>query len=182
MTGRPLGVALFAAVVLFGAHGPFAAFAQEAKFSVHPAPVDLPKIVFRDGDGRKKRLSDFAGKVIVLNVWATWCAPCRHEMPTLDRLQARLGGAGFEVVALSIDRAGPKVVRAFFKEIGIKNLRLYIDTSAKSLRRLRVYGLPTTILIGRTGKEIGRLIGPAVWDSPAMVAFLSAYLKKEMNK
>src|SRR5262249_34528033 len=117
-------------------------------------------------------LADFKGKVVLLNIWATWCGPCRKEMPALDRLQAALAGPDFEVVALSIDRGGMDAVRKFFADIGIRNLAMYLDSSGQALRTLSALGLPTTLLIDREGREIGRLIGPAEWDSPEMVEFV----------
>ena len=140
--------------------------------SVHEVPVAVPDIRFEGSDGKPRTLADFRGKVVLLNVWATWCAPCRTEMPTLDRLQAKLGGPDFEVVALSMDRAGPGVVKKFFAEIGVEHLALNIDASAKAMFTLDARGLPMTLLIDRKGEEIGRLIGPAEWDAPDMVGFI----------
>jgi thiol-disulfide isomerase/thioredoxin len=142
------------------------------KFAVHEAPIPVPEIDFEDSTAQPRTLADFRGKVVLLNIWATWCVPCRKEMPTLDRLQAKLGGPDFEVVALSIDRAGPDAVRKFFTEVGIEHLALNIDASSKAMFRLGVFGLPTTLLIDRDGMEVGRLIGPAEWDSPEMVEFI----------
>ncbi len=141
-------------------------------FAIHDAPKPVPEISFENGDGEARTLADFRGRVVLLNVWATWCVPCREEMPTLDRLQAELGGPDFEVVALSIDRAGPEVVSEFFAEIGIENIALHIDPSSKALFALGIVGLPATLLINREGDEIGRLIGPAEWDSPEMIEFI----------
>lgn len=135
----------------------------------------MPEISFEDAGGQPRTLTDFRGKVVLLNIWATWCAPCRKEMPTLDRLQANLGGPDFEVVALSIDRS-PDMVKQFFTEIGIAHLALNIDTSSKAMFALGVFGLPTTLLIDSKGKEVGRLIGPAEWDAPDMVAFIRGYV------
>ena len=142
---------------------------KAATFSMHNAPRPMPPLVFADGDGRTVHLRDFRGKVIVLNLWATWCAPCRKEMPALDRLQARLGGRDFEVVALSVDFTGLQVVRNFYRDFGIKHLRLFIDPSSQVLEQVKVLGLPATLLIDRNGREIGRLVGPAEWDSPEML-------------
>lgn len=152
------------------------ALAAEAPASLilHPTPKTLSEIAFEDDEGRKRGLSDLKGKVVLLNVWATWCTSCREEMPTLDRLQARLGGPDFEVVALSIDRAGPEVVRAFFSETGVEHLALYIDQSGKANRKLDIIGLPTTLLIDRDELEVGRLIGPAEWDAAGTVAFIQS--------
>lgn len=140
-----------------------------ATFSMHDAPRPMPALVFADGDGRTVRLKDFRGKVIVLNLWATWCAPCRKEMPTLDRLQAGLGGKDFEVVALSVDFTGLQGVRNFYRDFGIRHLRLFVDPSSRVLDQVNVLGLPSTLLIDRDGREIGRLVGAAEWDSPEML-------------
>lgn len=161
---------LACALLAFG--GPGVAAEAPANFILHEAPRDLPELKFRDGEGRARTLGEFRGKVVLLNLWATWCAPCRREMPTLDRLQAELGSAEFEVIALSIDRVGAEVVRRFYGEVGIKHLALYIDSSGKALRVLGVLGLPATLLIARDGRELGRLIGPAEWDTPEMLSFL----------
>jgi thiol-disulfide isomerase/thioredoxin len=141
------------------------AVAQEPSrnFIIHEAPKPVAAIQFEDADGHSRSLADFGGKVVLLNIWATWCVPCRKEMPTLDRLQARLGGSDFEVVALSIDRH-VDAVRKFFAEVEIQKLAMYLDGSAKATYELGAVGLPTTLLLDREGREIGRLIGPAEWD------------------
>lgn len=139
--------------------------------AVHAEPRDLPNLEFRDGTGDTMTLRNFRGKVVVLNLWATWCPPCREEMPTLDALQRELGGAGFQVVALSIDRAGPEVVRSFYKEIGIEHLKLYIDSSMRVMGVLGIAGIPTTLVIGPQGQELGRLTGSTDWASRAMLAY-----------
>lgn len=139
-------------------------------------PTPLPEVRFQDGAGNVLSLADFRGKFIVLNVWATWCAPCREEMPALDRLQQALGGPGFEVVALSIDQQGPQAVRKFFDEVGVKSLKLYIDPSAQAAFKLAAVGLPTTFIIDPQGREIGRHVGPAKWDAPEVVEGLRAML------
>ena len=148
-------------------------------FSMLEAPRKLPALRFLDGEGKETSLAAFQGKAVLLNVWATWCVPCREEMPTLDRLQGELGGTDFEVVALSIDRAGLDVVRRFYGEIGIRHLAMYIDGSGRAMRELSVLGLPTTLLVGREGRELGRRVGPAAWDAPEMVAFIRAQLSDE---
>lgn len=150
-------------------------------FLVHDAPKPLAAIDFKDGDGHPRSLAEFGGKVILLNIWATWCAPCRREMPTLDRLQAELGGEDFEVVALSIDRAGAAAVNDFYRAVGVTRLARYIDISGKAARDLGTPGLPTTLLIDRSGREIGRRVGPAEWDSPEMKAFIQGQIGKETN-
>lgn len=165
-----LAMAMVGALLAFSR--PASAAEPPQNFAVHETPVPVPEISFEDGDGRPRSLADFSGKVVLLNIWATWCAPCRKEMPTLDRLQAKLGGPDFEVVALSMDRAGPDIVKNFFTEIGVEHLALNIDTSGKTMFAIGTVGLPATLLIDRDGKEIGRLIGPAEWDAPDMVDFI----------
>jgi thiol-disulfide isomerase/thioredoxin len=147
-------------------------------FSMHAAPRPLPEIRFENGQGAAMSLADFRGSVVLLNVWATWCVPCRREMPTLDRLQATLGGPDFQVMALSIDRKGLPAVQEFYDELALGTLPIYVDESGEAQRALNVLGLPTTLLLDREGNEIGRLLGPAEWDSPAMVAFFRDYLKR----
>ncbi|MGH6714447.1 MAG: TlpA family protein disulfide reductase [Bradyrhizobium sp.] len=153
------------------------AAAQEPgrNFIIHEAPKPIAAIRFEDADGRPRNLTDYRGKVVLLNIWATWCVPCRKEMPTLDRLQAALGGADFEVVALSIDRR-IDAVRKFFAEVGIQKLAMYRDGAAKATRELGAVGLPTTLLVDREGREVGRLIGPAEWDSPEMAEFIGCVI------
>jgi len=167
-----LAASMAAAVVML-ATSQFAAGQEPPKnFVMHDAPKPVAAIKFDDAQGQSRNLADFKGKVVLLNIWATWCGPCRNEMPALDRLQAGLGGSDFEVVALSIDRGGMDAVRKFFADIGIGTLAMYLDSSGQALRTLSALGLPTTLLIDREGREIGRLIGPAEWDSPEMVEFV----------
>ena len=164
-------LALAASIRPAGAQAP-------AGFAVYESPRPLPDIQFENGQGEAMSLADFRGKVVLLNIWATWCAPCRREMPTLERLQADLGGPDFEVVALSIDRQGRQVVEDFYRELGLRQLRIYIDSSGKAPRELSAPGVPTTLLIDREGKEVGRLLGPAEWDSPEMVAFIRGQIQR----
>ena len=145
-------------------------------FNIHPQPRVLPTLRFADEKEFAMTLQDFRGKIVLLNIWATWCVPCREEMPTLDRLQAKLGGPDFEVVALSIDRGGPFVVSTFYSEIGIRALRIYVDKTGEASANLGVAGIPTTLLIDRESREIGRKIGPAAWDSPEVVKVIQGYL------
>ena len=150
-----------------------------AVMTLHDAPQPVPALRFEDGSGRALTLADFQGRVVLLNIWATWCGPCRAEMPTLDRLQAMLGGPDFEVVALSIDRAGIDAVARFYAEIEVEHIGRYIDATTKAARDLGAYGLPTTLLIDREGREIARHVGPAEWDTPAMTGFLREQLSRE---
>lgn len=142
-----------------------------------PAPRQLPELSFQDARGKPRTLSDFRGKTVLLNVWATWCVPCRKEMPALDRLQQLLGGPQFEVLALSIDTGGIPAVRSFFKELGIRYLAIYVDPSMEASDKLRVVGVPTTLLVDPAGRERWRKIGPAEWDSPDVVKAMRAQLQ-----
>lgn len=147
-----------------------------ASFAPHPVPRDAGALRFSDENGVPKRLADFRGRVVLLNVWATWCPPCREEMPTLDRLQASLGGPDFEVLTVSIDAEGLPVVRTFFKQIGIKHLHPYID-SLHEVGTLGAAGIPLTLLIDREGREVARKVGPASWDDPKVVQTIRGYLR-----
>jgi len=160
--------------------GPSRALASDGigKFSVLKEPKPAPKLEFLDANEAKIGLENFRGKVVVMNLWATWCAPCREEMPSLDKLQARLGGPDMEVVAISVDRAGLTKSKAFLDDIGAKSLALYADPSMKILRLLGVPGLPVTIVFDREGRELGRLLGTAEWDGPGAVALIRAFMAK----
>lgn len=181
--GTLVAVIAFAGIVFYGADfsGPVtqgnSESGQQPKIlRIHKQAKSLPEVRFKDGAERELTLADFLGKIVLLNVWATWCGPCRHEMPTLDRLQGKLGGEEFEVLALSIDKAGPGAVRKFFEEIGVEHLSLYIDESAKAAHALKAIGLPVTLLLNRKGQEIGRLIGPAEWDTPEMISLFESVI------
>ncbi len=150
-------------------------------FIIHDSPRNVPQVTFEDASGAQRNLSAFTGKVVLLNLWATWCGPCRKEMPTLDRLQHQLGGPGFEVVALSVDHTGMDAVRKFYASIGIVNLAAYNDPTVRATGTLGTFGLPTTLLLNRAGAEIGRYIGPAEWDDQKMVAFIAARVKAESS-
>ena len=144
-------------------------------FSPYSAPRELVALRFGDAHGAPKSLADFRGRVVLLNVWAAWCAPCRQEMPTLDRLQAVLGGPDFEVVAVSIDREGLPVAEAFFRRSGIEHLRAYVDT-LDEVGTLGAAGIPLTLLIDRDGREAARKLGPATWDDPEVIATIRRFL------
>jgi thiol-disulfide isomerase/thioredoxin len=134
----------------------------------------LPQFTFADAAGQSKSLADFKGKLVLLNIWATWCVPCREEMPTLDKLESRLGGKDFQVVAVNIDKGGPEKAASFLKETGAAHLALYTDPSGKLFSTLKAVGMPTTLLIDRDGREIARLVGPADWASPEAFAVIEA--------
>jgi len=135
-----------------------------AAFVFRKQPEALPPIKFQDAEGKERTLADWRGKVVLLNLWATWCLPCRKEMPALDRLQRELGSDRFEVVALSVDRTGLAGARKFLDETKVEKLALYADGTARMANTLRAAGLPATLLIDRDGREVGRLLGPAEWD------------------
>lgn len=145
---------------------------------MHESPREMLSPPFVDGDGRDLTLADFHGRVVLLNIWATWCAPCREEMPNLDALQARLGGENFHVMPLSIDRAGLGPVRRFYDEIGIRHLDMYLAEDIRAMLAFAVIGLPTTILINRQGRELGRLSGPADWDSSGNITLFETIIAK----
>jgi thiol-disulfide isomerase/thioredoxin len=145
---------------------------NQLELSVFDQPHALPEVRFQDDQGRDLTLGDFRGRVVVLNVWATWCVPCRKEMPTLDRLQARLGSKNFLVVALSLDRKGVEAVRGFYQEVGVENLAIYVDPSGQGSHALAIPGVPTTLLIDQEGREVARKMGEAEWDSPEMVSLV----------
>lgn len=146
-------------------------------FFPYPTPRPVANVRFADAKGGMRDLASFRGKVVLLNVWATWCGPCRQEMPTLDRLQAKLGGKDFEVVALSIDRGGLAAVDSFFDETNVRTLAIYVDASTDAQGRLGIIGVPTSLLLDRQGREIGRVTGPAQWDSPEVIEIIKRYLR-----
>ena len=148
-----------------------------AAFNFAPTePKPVPGLTFFDAEGNEVRLADFQGEVVVPNLWATWCAPCRREMPSLDRLQAKFGGAGLEVIALSLDRGDIAKVREFYDELEISHLAIYHDPQARAGRELGAPGLPTTVVIDRSGQEVGRLLGPAEWDSDEALTVIKALI------
>ena len=147
-----------------------------AGFVFYGQPSALPEIRFTDGEGRNLSLADFRGQPIVLNIWATWCGPCRKEMPTLERLQVILGRSNVLVLPLSIDRQGAPVIKQFYGELGLTALGIYVDTSGKASRDLNTVGIPTTLLIDRDGREVGREVGATEWDSPEVVVLIRQHL------
>jgi len=154
------------------AHGEVAALA------VARSPFLLPDLAFKDAQGRDRKLSDWRGRTVLLNLWATWCVPCRKEMPALDALQANLGGPKFEVVAVNIDTRDPEKPLAFLKDVGVSHLAYYSDQSAKVFQELKAagkaFGMPTTLIIDGGGCEIGEMAGPAEWASADGVKLVSA--------
>ncbi len=138
--------------------------------------VPLPERTFVDEDGSRVALKEFQGRLTLVNFWATWCGPCVREMPSLDRLQAGLRGEDFVGVALSEDREGWRKMAPFRDRLKLRNLRLLHDEGSAFMFEVGVRGLPTTLLVGRDGRELGRLVGPAEWDAPEAVALMRHYL------
>ena len=153
---------------------------QVAALSLAKRPREATPIAFSGPDGQQVTLAAFKGRTILLNLWATWCVPCREEMPSLDRLQAELGGRDFEVVAVNIDTTRLERRQTFLKEAGVEKLGFYSDQKADIFQTLKkagkVVGLPTTILIDPEGCELGVMPGPADWASEDAVKLLSGAL------
>ena len=142
------------------------------KLVLQPAPADLPQVDLLDMQDGPQSLEAFKGRWVVLNFWATWCAPCRHEMPSLDRLQAAL--PDIVVVPLAAGRNAPDQITKFFAEAEIKNLTVLRDPKMALARPLGVVGLPMTLILNPEGQEVARLIGDAEWDSPDALAVITA--------
>jgi thiol-disulfide isomerase/thioredoxin len=169
------------AVELANKVAPFAR-GEVAAVNVAKSPLKVPDLAFTDAAGKPTSLADFRGRTVLLNLWATWCVPCRKEMPTLDALQGELGSKDFQVVAVNIDTRDPDKPKKFLKDIGVKKLRYYADPSAKAFQDLkaigRAFGMPTTMLIDPHGCEIGTIAGPAEWASSDAAKLIKAALKK----
>jgi thiol-disulfide isomerase/thioredoxin len=150
--------------------------AEPFDLSVHDEPRPVPEIRFTDDEGHALTLADFRGRAVLLNVWATWCVPCRKEMPSLDRLEKQLGSKNFIVLPLSIDRNGATAVKPFYQELGLASLGIYLDPGGRAQSALAISGIPATLLIDREGREVARKMGPAEWDSPEMIGLIRRYL------
>ncbi|MDX2028424.1 MAG: TlpA disulfide reductase family protein [Alphaproteobacteria bacterium] len=148
------------------------------RFALAEVRKPVPSFIFQDGQGRETDLKAFRGRYVLLNLWATWCAPCVREMPALDALQARFGKQRLSVIALTQDRDGLAVAKGFFNRYDIKNLGVYADGAGRAGSILGISGLPTTLLIDPQGREIGRVSGNAEWDAPDTIAFLEARMLK----
>ena len=150
---------------------------QMAAFVFRKSAEELPEVKFVDATGKERTLADWRGKVVLLNLWATWCLPCRKEMPALDRLQREMGSDTFQVVAVSVDRTGLPGAKKFLADTGAETLALYADPTARMGVALRAAGLPATLLLDRQGREIGRLLGPAEWDGEDAKRLIGAAMK-----
>jgi thiol-disulfide isomerase/thioredoxin len=142
---------------------------EVAAVTVPKEPKPLPDLAFRAPDGAQKTLADYKGRTVLVNLWATWCVPCRQEMPALDKLQAALGGPDFEVVAINIDTRNVDRPKSWLKEAGVERLAYYADPEAKVFQDLKrvgkAVGMPTTLLVDPQGCELALLSGPAEWGS-----------------
>lgn len=147
-----------------------------AKLVLHETPKPAMEGSFLAPGGGEMTLTAFEGQVVVVNFWATWCPPCRAEMPSLDRLSQTLGGEDLSVVAMSTDFGGFSKPQAFFEEIGVESLDVYLDGKRALAREAAVVGLPVTLLLDREGREVGRLIGDAEWDGPEALAVIEALM------
>ena len=145
-------------------------------FSVAAFPSEAPEARFKGPNGKRLSLEDFRGRVVLLNIWATWCGPCRSEMPSLDRLQALHGADGLDVIAVSVDREGAGVVSAYYRKSGIRNLKLYVDSDQATLSAFRPNGIPMSVLIDREGNVVGEITGAARWDSAEATELVKRYL------
>jgi thiol-disulfide isomerase/thioredoxin len=158
------------------------AHGEVAAVSVAKAPKTLPALAFKDASGTAKSLSDWRGRTVLLNLWATWCVPCRKEMPALDALEGKLGGKDFEVVSINIDTRDPDKPKAWLKDVGVNRLAYYADSNAKVFQDLKAigkaFGMPTTLIVDPNGCELATLAGPAEWASDDAVKLVTAALKK----
>src|SRR4051812_7531563 len=157
------------------AHGEVAALTMATK------PLRLPDLSFQDADGKPKKLSDWRGRTVLLNLWATWCVPCRKEMPALGTLQGALGGPDFEVVAVNIDTRDPEKPRNFLKAINLTRLGYFSDDKAMVFQELkaigRAVGMPTSVLVDAHGCELATIAGPAEWGSEDAIKLIAAAIK-----
>ena len=154
------------------------AHGEVAALTMATAPLRLPDLTFQDADGKPKKLSDWRGKTVLVNLWATWCVPCRKEMPALEGLQTKLEGPNFEVVAINIDTRDPEKPKKFLKEASLTRLGFFSDEKAKVFQDLksigRALGMPTSVLVDAQGCEIATIAGPAEWDSDDAVKLITA--------
>jgi thiol-disulfide isomerase/thioredoxin len=157
------------------------AHGEVAALTMATAPLRLPDLAFEDAEGKPRKLSEWRGRTVLVNLWATWCVPCRKEMPALDSLQTRLGGKDFEVVAVNIDTRDPEKPRNFLKDANLTRLGYFSDQKAKVFQDLkaigRALGMPTSVLVDGAGCEIATIAGPAEWASDDAVKLITAAMK-----
>jgi thiol-disulfide isomerase/thioredoxin len=154
---------------------------EVAALTMATNPLKLPDLAFEDADGKPRKLSDWRGRTVLVNLWATWCVPCRKEMPALDTLQTKLGGPEFEVVAVNIDTRDPEKPKNFLKDANLTRLGYFADPKAKVFQELkgigRALGMPTSVLVDGQGCEIATIAGPAEWSSDDAVKLITAAIK-----
>jgi thiol-disulfide isomerase/thioredoxin len=154
------------------------AHGEVAALTMASTPLQLPDLTFEDAAGKQRKLSEWRGHTILLNLWATWCVPCRKEMPALDRLQAKLGSKDFQVVAVNIDTRDPEKPKNFLKDAKLTRLDFFSDDKAKVFQDLKsigkALGMPTSVLVDPQGCEIGTIAGPAEWDGDDAVKLITA--------
>src|ERR1700730_13485907 len=157
------------------------AHGEVAALTMATAPLKLPDLAFEDGDGKPRKLSEWRGRTVLVNLWATWCVPCRKEMPALDSLQTKLGGPKFEVVAINIDTRDPEKPKNFLKEARLTQIGNFSDQKAKVFQDLkavgRALGMPTSVLVDSQGCEIATIAGPAEWASDDAIQLITAAKK-----
>jgi thiol-disulfide isomerase/thioredoxin len=157
------------------------AHGEVAALTMATVPLRLPDLTFEDAGGKPKKLSDWRGRTVLVNLWATWCVPCRKEMPALEGLQAKLGGPDFEVVAVNIDTRDSEKPKNFLKEANLTRLGYFSDPKAKVFQDLkaigRALGMPTSVLVDGQGCEIATIAGPAEWDSDDATKLITAAVK-----
>jgi thiol-disulfide isomerase/thioredoxin len=181
MRSNPDAAACAAAVKTAGRIAPLV-HGEVAALAVARTGFRVPDLAFKDDQGKERTLQEWRGRTVLLNLWATWCVPCRKEMPALDALQADLGGKNFEVVAVNIDTRDADKPRAFLKDAGVAHLAYYADQSAKVFQDLKAagkaFGMPTTLIVDPSGCEIGAMAGPAEWASADGIKLISATLPR----
>lgn len=155
---------------------------EVAAVNVAKSPLQVPDLAFQDAAGKPLTLANWRGRTVLLNLWATWCVPCRKEMPALEALEQKLGGPNFEVVTVNIDTRDLDKPKTWLKEVGVSKLNYYADPAAKTFQDLkaigRAFGMPTTMLVSPEGCEIGTIAGPAEWASDDAVKLIEAALKR----
>jgi thiol-disulfide isomerase/thioredoxin len=137
-----------------------------------------PVIAFVDAEGREKSLADYSGKVLIVDFWASWCVPCRAEMPAFDRLQQKFSARGLQIVPIAVDARGLPAVEAFYRDSGVANLPIYLDPSREAAKKIGFAGIPSALIVDRRGREAARIEGPINWESSRITALLERLLNE----
>lgn len=170
-------VAAMSVLPVASASGPPAFSGGYGSWEPFADPPAAPTTDFLDPDGQRINLDAYRGETLLVNFWATWCAPCVKELPSLDALQAEMGSEDFQVLIVSIDRKGLEVAQPFLDDLGIEHLKTAADPKGKLAREMKATGLPTTVLISDEGKVLGRILGDAEWNSDGAKALVRYYLQ-----